>query len=40
MIIENKINDIIDYRIRVYRNYLPRSAKKMLPPSNKFVVII
>ena len=32
MIIENKINDIIDYKIRVNRNYLPRSANKMLPP--------
>jgi hypothetical protein len=32
MIIENKINDIIDYKIRVNRNYLPRSSNKMLPP--------
>ena len=26
MITENKINDIIDYKIKVNRNYLPRSA--------------
>jgi hypothetical protein len=32
MIIENKINDIIDYKIKVNRNYLPRSANKLLPP--------
>ncbi len=31
MIIENKIDDIIDYKIRVNRNYLPRSANKILP---------
>ena len=32
MIIENKINDIIDYKIRVNKNFVPRSANKMLPP--------
>ena len=32
MIIENKINDIIDYKIRVNKNFVPRSADKMLPP--------
>jgi len=32
MITENKINDIIDYKIKVNRNYLPRSANKLLPP--------
>ena len=32
MIIENKINEILDYKIRVNKNYLPRSANKMLPP--------
>jgi hypothetical protein len=32
MIIENKINEILDYKIRVNRNYLPRSVNKMLPP--------
>jgi hypothetical protein len=32
MIIENKINEIVDYKIRVNRNYLPRSANKLLPP--------
>ena len=32
MIIENKINDIIDYNIKVNRNYLPRSANNLLPP--------
>ena len=31
MIIENKINDIIDYKIRVNKNFVPRSANKMLP---------
>ncbi len=28
MIIENKINNIIDYKIRVNRNFIPRSANK------------
>ncbi len=32
MIIENKINDIIDYKIKVNINYLHRSANKLLPP--------
>jgi hypothetical protein len=32
MIIENKINEIVDYKIKVNRNYLPRSANKLLPP--------
>ncbi len=32
MIIENKMNDMIDYKIRVNRYYLPRSANQMLPP--------
>ena len=32
MITENKINDIIDYKIKVNRNYLPQSANKLLPP--------
>jgi hypothetical protein len=32
MIIENKINDIIDYKLNVNRIYLPRSANKLLPP--------
>ena len=31
MIIENKINEILDYKIRVNRNYLPRSANKYYP---------
>ena len=37
MIIENKINDIIDYKIKVNRNYLPRSANKLL--SHFFIVL-
>jgi hypothetical protein len=32
MIIENKINEILDYKIRVNKNFVPRSANKMLPP--------
>ena len=32
MIIENKINEIIDYKIRVNKNFVPRSANKLLPP--------
>ena len=32
MIIEKKINDIIDYKIRVNKNFVPRSTNKMLPP--------
>jgi transcriptional regulator with AAA-type ATPase domain len=32
MITENKINDIIDYKIRVNKNFVPRSANKLLPP--------
>ena len=32
MIIENKINEIIDYKIRVNKNYIPRSSNKLLPP--------
>ncbi len=32
MIIENKVNEITDYKIRVNRNYLPRSANNLLPP--------
>ena len=32
MITENKINDIIDYKIRVNKNFVPSSANKLLPP--------
>ena len=32
MSIENKINDIIEYKIRVNRSFVPRSANKKLPP--------
>ena len=32
MIIENKINEILNYKIRVNKNFVPRSANKMLPP--------
>ena len=32
MIIENKINEILDYKIRVNKNFVPRSGNKMLPP--------
>ena len=32
MIIENKINEILDYKIRVNKNFVPRSANEMLPP--------
>ena len=32
MITENKINDIIDYKIRVNKIFVPRSANKSLPP--------
>jgi len=32
MIIENKINEIIDYKIRVNKNLLPRSTNHLLPP--------
>ena len=32
MITENKINDIIDYKIRVNKIFVPRSANKLLPP--------
>ncbi len=32
MIIENKIDDIIVYKIRMNKNFVPRSANKLLPP--------
>lgn len=32
MITENKINEIIDYKIRVNKNFIPSSSNKLLPP--------